>query len=624
MTWDTIVATMASRNDRTLALNAQADQLARTGRLADAGRLYRQACERDPVDVEAWLKLSAVQRRLGALDAAEQCARTAVRLQPALARAHFALAAALHAGGRREEAITAYRSAIDLAPDIAMTHYVLGTALHESDRVGDALASYRRAIELQPGFVEAESNLAAALIALGRVDEAESVLQQALARRPGAPALLLNLASVAERRTRFDVAVDLYGQALRALPADSAAPLALDARAALATLLEKLGRVDEAAEQVERGLALGPAHPRLGLAAALVARRQGRIDEAIGYLESIDRQPLPHLLAGQVGTLLGQLLDQRGDSARALPAVVEGKRRLALAAPTHEAERQRYAARLHQRRSEFDRLDRAAAPSPADAAGDDDAPAFLVGFPRSGTTLLEQILDAHPALQTMEERPALAAAERALEAAAGASAIPADGLTGEQVRSLRRVYFDEVRRHLEREPGTRLVDKLPLNIVRVPLAHRLFPRARFILALRHPCDVCLSCLMQDFSVNEAMASFFTLEDTARLYADVMGLWMEYARALPLPVHAVRYEDLVADVPGEARRLLDFLGVGWHDAVLGHTEHARRRGVIFTPSYHQVTQAVYRRAAWRWKRYADSMAPVLPVLQPFVDAFGYAE
>jgi hypothetical protein len=134
----------------------------------------------------------------------------------------------------------------------------------------------------------------------------------------------------------------------------------------------------------------------------------------------------------------------------------------------------------------------------------------------------------------------------------------------------------------------------------------------------------LSNFMQAYKINDAMANFFTLKDAAHCYAQVMGLWQHCVAALPMRFHMVRYESLVADLESEVRVLLDFLGVGWDAAVLEHAEHARARGVINTPSYQSVTEPLYQRAKYRWKRYEKEIAPHLGALQPFIEAFGYAE
>ena len=140
--------------------------------------------------------------------------------------------------------------------------------------------------------------------------------------------------------------------------------------------------------------------------------------------------------------------------------------------------------------------------------------------------------------------------------------------------------------------------------------------------MRNPCDSCLSCFMQNFTVNSSMANFFTLEDTARLYAKVMSLWGKCADFLKLDFHVIRYEDLVGDFESETRKMLNFLGVEWHEAVREFAAHARARGKILTPSYHQVTQEIYQHATYRWQRYRDEFEGFRELLEPFVTDFGY--
>jgi tetratricopeptide (TPR) repeat protein len=389
----------------------------------------------------------------------------------------------------------------------------------------------------------------------------------------------------------------------------------------LAELLERLARLDEAKKYIERGLALNNRHPVLLLAAARVARNESRTKDAITLLEAVDVRSLDHGISAEIQVLLGQLYDRLGDSGRAFPLFVEGKRQLALSTQSGE--------NANHYLKTIESADRYLTKRLVDSVGCEDGatdedPVFLVGFPRSGTTLLEQVLDSHPSLQALEEKPAVEIMEQAFLGWAGDREDALAELDPGQIAHLRQVYFAEVSRHVKLGLGARLVDKLPLNIVKAPLIWRIFPHARFILALRHPCDVCLSCFMQSFAVNQAMASFFTLENTARTYAGVMGLWQKFDRMLPLQCHRVRYEDLVENFEVEIRALLDFLGVGWNDAVLNHVEHAKQRSVINTPSYHQVTRPIYQHAKYRWKRYAREFDPVMPILQPYIKYFGYAE
>ena len=172
-------------------------------------------------------------------------------------------------------------------------------------------------------------------------------------------------------------------------------------------------------------------------------------------------------------------------------------------------------------------------------------------------------------------------------------------------------------------PGRCLVDKLPLNILNLWLIQGLFPAARVIVALRDPRDVCISCFANLFRLEEGLAGFPSLEETARLYAATMALYQQARQTLPLAFHELRYETLLEDFPGEARRLFAFLELPWEEAVLDYGRTARSRSIV-TPSYHQVTQPLYRHAEGRWRHYDAAMAPVLPLLAPFVAAFGYDE
>jgi hypothetical protein len=144
-----------------------------------------------------------------------------------------------------------------------------------------------------------------------------------------------------------------------------------------------------------------------------------------------------------------------------------------------------------------------------------------------------------------------------------------------------------------------------------------------LVALRDPRDACLSCFMQRFQFSDAMANFLDLESTATAYEAVMALWLHYREALSAPWREYRYEDLVADFRGTLEGVLAFIGLAWHDDVLAYGERAKEQ-VITTPSYRQVTRAIDPRAAGRWRRYRDELAPVLPRLRPLVRALGYGE
>ena len=247
---------------------------------------------------------------------------------------------------------------------------------------------------------------------------------------------------------------------------------------------------------------------------------------------------------------------------------------------------------------------------------------FLVGFPRSGTTLLDQILDAHPGIHVLEEQPVLLALRDRVQELPGGYPDALGEISAKLRDELRALYQSRLQQ-AGAPDGKLTVNKLPLNLIHIGLIHRIFPDARLILALRHPGDVVLSCFMQDFTLNNAMANFLALEDAARLYDEALRLWYACRERLPLQVHELRYEALVAGFDAEVAQLLQFLGLPWDDKVRDFAAHARGR-LIRTPSYEQVTGALHDRSIGRWRRYRAHMQPCAEILAPHIEALGYGE
>nr|MBP6690004.1 sulfotransferase [Hyphomonadaceae bacterium] len=244
------------------------------------------------------------------------------------------------------------------------------------------------------------------------------------------------------------------------------------------------------------------------------------------------------------------------------------------------------------------------------------APIFLVGFPRSGTTLLEQVLSAHPALVCIEEREHLALSAPAEASDPSQLAALSDG----EINSIRTEYWRRVR--AETEIGDRIVvDKLPLNVIFLPLIRRVFPEAKILFALRDPRDVVLSCFQQRFGMNAAMVQFLELTRAAAYYDKVMGLGLLGRERLGLSVHEVRYESVVSDLETAARDVTEFLGLPFEPTMLEYHDVALSRN-INTPSARQVVQPIYNRAVGRWKRYEEQLAPVLPLLNAWAERLGY--
>jgi hypothetical protein len=250
------------------------------------------------------------------------------------------------------------------------------------------------------------------------------------------------------------------------------------------------------------------------------------------------------------------------------------------------------------------------------------SPVFIVGFPRSGTTMLEQMLDAHPAYVSMDEQPILQSCIEQMKSMGFDYPFELDKLDARQVARIRDVYWSEVARITSVAADQQLVDKNPLNLLRLPIIHRLFPKAKIILALRHPCDVILSCYMQNFRSPAFMVLCSSLERLARSYVNSMESWIHHQQLLGADVLLLKYEETVSGFEQQVGRISDFLGISDQAHLVDFSAHATRKGYISTPSYSQVIQPVTTRAVARWHAYHDYFEPVFPILQPVADHWGY--
>lgn len=345
-----------------------------------------------------------------------------------------------------------------------------------------------------------------------------------------------------------------------------------------------------------------------------MARKAGRFAQAKGFLLAL---PVPQATP-EILNELAQIFDRMGEYPAAFALFGAVNQRLAQGA---DPAKRRL---LPEMIAQLQRLVQRAAVQPWKPVQPEErgAPLFLVGFNRSGTTLLDVILRAHSQIQVLDEVSAIDAVRRCL----GARYPHGLGeLTQRDVTQLRQVYFDVADKHApNRQPGCLLVDKLPLNSVEMGLIHRLFPSARFVLSLRHPADVCLSNFMQAYQPNAVTSHFDSLEGTAKLYTAVMGLVAQYRRILPIQVLEVRYENLVLDWEEEVRRLLGFCGLSWEPQMARYREQTTSDVTISTPSYHQVAEPIYQRSVGRCGNYAMQLAPVMPALAPWITAYGYGE
>ncbi len=588
------------------------------GRMPQAEETCRKILADDPDHPTALNLLGAIVSAAGETDRAVEFVSRAIAVKPDYAEAHNNLGNLLRNLGRLAEAEESYLRALNLKPEYAEAHNNLGVTLLALGRPQNAAASFRQAIIVNPNLAEAHNHLGSTLQMLGQMDEAVASFHKSLAIRPDCAEVHNNLGVGLKELGKLDEAIASYHEALAIKP-DFA-----EAHGNLCGVLETTNNTEALREAVNNALQTCSGDPIIALREAELLKRDGDFEAAQAVLEATDEKIADaRFLAAREG-LLGELCDRQGDAEAAYNYFREANRQYRDTPEAKLIDGKKYLGRIDILEKRFT-ADWIAGWRRLESDNDRSDPVFLVGFPRSGTTLLDTILRSHPAISVVEEQPIVEKTQKALERLPGGYPDGLAELEPAQLATLRQIYFAELDEHLEPEDSSAIVvDKLPLNIIHAGLIHRIFPKARFVFAQRHPCDCVLSCFMQKFRINEAMANFLDLEDAARMYDKVMTLWQQYQTVLPLEAHTVRYESLIEAFDETLTPLFDFLGVDWDDNVRNYTETAHRRGRIVTPSYNQVTQPLYTRARGRWERYREHMRPVLPTLLPWARRYGYDE
>lgn len=623
------------------ALNAMIGTLhCQTGNL-DAGirhlQAARQARPSDPV-VSSNLATALAQKGdfAGALEALpEDVARTDPSMQLLRVRAFLA-----QQTGDYSAAIPTYESIVAVAPEDWESWNNLGNARRLSGDIEGSVAALERAADINSAAPPIRLNYATVLAAVGRVDDAEAQLRRmaedfpqdtkslrelhamlkelgreepaleaieaASKRDPADLELLLALASQRLNLLHTEAAEEAYRKAVEREPGNSLANLGL------AVVFELTNRTSDLSNLVNEAQKRGVGEDVLNFIRAFDYRRQKKFDEGLAALEKVPDE----LETARRCHLLGQLEEGAGHYDEAFVAYTR-MNEIQRGDPTRPEERAAAYRTVVGNQRETISAEWLKGWRDDTSKSDRPSPAFLVGFPRSGTTLLDTMLMGHPNVEVLEEEPTLLKASKILPFDALADA------SDQQIEEARNEYFRVAGERTPLAPGKLLVDKNPLSMNAIPTIRRLFPDSRIILALRHPCDVVFSCYATNFKLNDGMSNFLGLDTAAELY-DLSFSYFEKAQGLlGLPVHKVIYENVVGDRESELRSLLDFLGLEWSDDVLDHESTALSRGRIKTASYAQVAQPIYSQAAGRWTNFRKHLEPILPILEQWVAKFGYS-
>lgn len=490
-------------------------------------------------------------------------------------------------------------------------------------RFSHAIGGYNDLVKRFPGVAQLWFELGIA--AVGDLDFklAGEALGFAADLARGDATLLILVGQQYHRLRRLDKARDCFQ---RAVAAD---PTSVSARVSLADWNERERRLDDAMENIEACLAVHPGDEQARYFRAFLWYRQGRQAEAEAALRDLIQGGL-HDSNVKISSrhLLGVVLDELGRYAEGMQWLGDAKAQLRQTRDRSPLERE-YERADSQRRKLVASLARPMIDSWR--RGMPSAPAqpwlaLLGGHPRSGTTLLEQVLGAHPDVLAFDESEAFVnEIGNQLAPVLSSKPLTAEALDAVDVTRLgmmRRRYLTSLLREVEGERGTRmLVDKNPSATSSLHLFLRVFRELKVIVAVRDPRDTVISCYFQNLALTSANVNFLSLERTARHYTDMMDIWLRLRDLGGFDWMETRYEDMVADLEAEGRRVTEFLGLKWHSGQAAFQEAARKK-FVFAPTYSDVTKPIYKRAVKRWEHYAEALAPIQQRLAPYCKALGY--
>ena len=550
--------------------------------------------------------------------------KTAVRLDPEYAHGWHNLAHTRRAMGAMDQAIEHYQTALKFAPTHQSSWFNLGISLCVLNQHEAGLNAFDRLLKINPDHIQGWINRGLGMQVLNRFDEALISYDRAMDLAPDMALPYTHKGILLNQMQETTQAIRCLQHATRLNVHD------VDAWCELANVYEKTNQLEEAFKANQTALRIDPKHPTALIDGARLQKRIGEYHQASELLKLVNPTGLPSGKAVEFWYELGDVEDKRGRYDLAFEAYVQANQ-LATHNPIYQRIDQDALDRRLQRRTQT--LGRWQQGSLEIRQGSTQKPqtthapnqpklCFLLGFPRSGTTLMDTILNAHDQIQTIEEKPTIETVVKSMQVEGSDFWSETFLVSDAWRREFQQRYWDEVKSHVSDIEGTLVVDKLPFRFLDVQLLQAAFPQAQFVFMQRHPADVVLSNFMQNFAPTKAFVHFNQIDHAAETYRKCMQLWSQLAPILGNRLKTVVYESLVSDPEPQVMSVCDFLGLPFAAKILDASQRIQGRERIATNSYAQVTDDIHERSKFRWRHYCEPMDAVKEVLNPVAHAMGY--
>lgn len=478
----------------------------------------------------------------------------------------------------------------------------------------EVITFLKKALEIEPRMPKVLLNLGAAYRSIGMLHQSIIAFSQAIEQDPSLAEGHYNLGNAYKQQGKLEEAIDCY---LRAINSNKELSVAYSM---LCEIYEKLNRLDDLSEVLTlANEQLKVLSADLFYFQALYFFRKKQFTESAKILDQIDVAGMSEANAISFYNLKGRCTDKLGNYALAFASFA---RMNELISGSNEYLAQDADGFFERAQARSLQLREAGSYPPMTTREENSYQAnFLVGFPRSGTTLLDTILRSHSSIEVLEEKPILSQVIGMLGDAQALHKL--ESIEIEKINQLRAEYLKGLNKYVDSEQELTVIDKLPMNILEIPVIHRVFPQANYILAIRHPLDCILSCYMQIFKLNPAMANMMQLDRIVDMYCSLMEIMASCEARYELNVHYIHYENLVENMEEVVTGLLSFLGLGWQPELNQYQKTALERTRIATPSYSQVIQPLYKDSTYRWKNYQDQLSKYTDQLEPWLEKFGYS-
>ena len=583
------------------------------GNLTDAEYLLRKSIKLDPSEADSYLNLGCVLKERGKINDAEIFLKKALDLKPNFLNAYINLGSVFNELGKKAEAEKALKKALEIDPKSALAFNNYGNLLSSENRFEEALDKYKKAIQINPNFALANNNLGSILMTLGRVEKSIKFTERAIQINPNFELAIVNLGIAKIELNDIDGAEICFLDAIK---------IKKDYQFAISNLFrlyEKSNDLEKLKSSLKKYRNNTTLKNEVNMYMARVNFREKKFLEAKTLIDSVSRD----------------WIEQTDTSNKILfysfKAFIEDKNQ-----NYDEAFRCFSKSQLNPKYDLFDAeafkkyikdygeckiLNRSQ--NKLRKSNFVSNTVFLLGFPRSGTTLLDTILRSHPDIDVLEEKPILNTLEEIIKSDFKCNLNEIYNLEENEVNSLRKKYLKDLKFNADKEKNAKIIiNKFPFQTVSLPLIILLFPDAKIIFTHRNPYDTVLSCFQQAFEPNNAMANFKTIKSASYIYDLTMKMWDKYKKELEMNFFMSKYENLVENFDDQISKILNFLELEWDKNLKNYRNTALKRRKINTPSSSQVVQPIYKSSMEKWKNYEKYFEDSHEYLQKWLLYFKY--